>query len=99
MSLAHPSRPPTHLHSGIVAAAVAEQQRQEERAREGIEGSDDDGDASQLCVAPITLQSFTFSELWFRCCASYQQVKKGPKGQPVKGMSGRLWHGVGVNLD
>ena len=52
-----------------------------------------------LSLTSISLQSFTFPELFFRCSESFPQVKIDGKGTLPKAIPQRLWYGVGVNLD
>lgn len=53
--------------------------------------------APKVSVKSITMQSFTFTELFYRCSATFPQVEM--KQLDGDAASKRIWFGTAVNLD
>ena len=69
------------------------------RGREHVEGEDDGEPPCSVTVTSIALQSFTFTEFFFRCSSAFPQIKKEGKTSLLKKVPSRVWYGVGANLD
>ena len=85
----------------LVADVVKESQDDDAPTHgHGQEGDDDaEGLPGSVSVASIALQSFTFTEFFYRCSASYPQVERKGKTASSKVLPRRVWYGVGANLD
>ena len=55
------------------------------------------GGTPNATVKSITMQTFTFTEFFYRCSATFPQVEMNPPNDdsPAK----RIWFGTAVNLD
>ena len=77
--------------------SMAESLLQAQASDDMAEQDGPDRSSRTVQVKSICLQSFTFTELFFRCSAEYPQVETTDKTGNKKGT--RLWWGQALNLD